>query len=509
MGEAAAAAVRQLCDNTTVVERQLAFRRVVVERGATASRHLPANLPWSHHPVGSRPERRGGDASASSGSVAIVVAEASEHAPEAAGAAVGGRSGDAVDAALLEACVAGVDGQRHPFAARVLVPAPAAGPTVHGVVERARARGWQVRPAGSGAAGAWASIEEGGGGRLGAVLLGARDHLDPDFLARCEPVLRDCPEVALVAPWMLGLPGAALGPCPSLPAQLLYEQSGGAALWRVAAVQEVGGVRAAMEPASAAWDVANALLADGWVGVRYPPCSPRAPRRRPTTLPGSDAPGRARRCSSGSRRRWRATLYGSRCSWSPRPRTARRSMRPEAGAARVGSRCPPSWGAGPGGAGALGGGGAGGGARRRGSATRRDGALGRAAAAEAGRPGARAGGGALAERGDPARGRGRAMIGGETGPEPVVSVVICTHDRADYLRSALRSLVAQAVPRETFEVLVVDNRSTDHTPAVAREFADALPAALRARAGDRAVRGAQHGVARGARALRGLLRRRR
>jgi len=58
--------------------------------------------------------------------------------------------------------------------------------------------------------------------------------------------------------------------------------------------------------------------------------------------------------------------------------------------------------------------------------------------------------------------------------DPTISVVLCTHNRAAYLRTALRSLVEQSTPSGGFEVLVVDNASTDDTPAVAREFADVL-----------------------------------
>lgn len=57
---------------------------------------------------------------------------------------------------------------------------------------------------------------------------------------------------------------------------------------------------------------------------------------------------------------------------------------------------------------------------------------------------------------------------------PALSVVLCTHDRAAYLRPAIASLVAQTLPRERFEVVVVDNRSTDDTPAVVDAFAPVL-----------------------------------
>src|SRR3954462_16013674 len=55
-------------------------------------------------------------------------------------------------------------------------------------------------------------------------------------------------------------------------------------------------------------------------------------------------------------------------------------------------------------------------------------------------------------------------------PEPLISVVLCTRNRADLLKIALDSLVAQAYPRDDFEVLVIDNASTDHTPQIVAQY---------------------------------------
>jgi glycosyltransferase involved in cell wall biosynthesis len=57
-----------------------------------------------------------------------------------------------------------------------------------------------------------------------------------------------------------------------------------------------------------------------------------------------------------------------------------------------------------------------------------------------------------------------------------VTVAIPTYNRADFLRQTLAGLVAQEFPRDHFEVLVIDNNSTDHTRAVVAEFANATPA---------------------------------
>lgn len=54
------------------------------------------------------------------------------------------------------------------------------------------------------------------------------------------------------------------------------------------------------------------------------------------------------------------------------------------------------------------------------------------------------------------------------------SVVVPTRNRAARLRRCLASLAAQTLPAERFEVIVVDNGSSDDTAAVARSFGDRL-----------------------------------
>jgi glycosyltransferase involved in cell wall biosynthesis len=57
-----------------------------------------------------------------------------------------------------------------------------------------------------------------------------------------------------------------------------------------------------------------------------------------------------------------------------------------------------------------------------------------------------------------------------------VTVAICTWNRAPLLRRALASLAALEIPREvSLDLLVVDNGSSDETPALLREQAAALP----------------------------------
>ena len=48
----------------------------------------------------------------------------------------------------------------------------------------------------------------------------------------------------------------------------------------------------------------------------------------------------------------------------------------------------------------------------------------------------------------------------------IISAIICSHNRAEYLVKAIRSLVNQTISTQEYEIIVVDNKSTDNTKAV-------------------------------------------
>jgi len=54
--------------------------------------------------------------------------------------------------------------------------------------------------------------------------------------------------------------------------------------------------------------------------------------------------------------------------------------------------------------------------------------------------------------------------------EPSISVVICTYNRDKFIGAALNCLAKQTLPVEDFEIIVVDNRSTDNTASIAKKF---------------------------------------
>jgi len=51
-----------------------------------------------------------------------------------------------------------------------------------------------------------------------------------------------------------------------------------------------------------------------------------------------------------------------------------------------------------------------------------------------------------------------------------ISAVVCTHNRAAYLRKALHSLIDQTLAQDLYEIIVVDNDSQDNTKQVVSEL---------------------------------------
>lgn len=53
----------------------------------------------------------------------------------------------------------------------------------------------------------------------------------------------------------------------------------------------------------------------------------------------------------------------------------------------------------------------------------------------------------------------------------IITVIVATYNRCDLLKEALMSLFEQTRDRYKYEIIVVDNNSTDNTRQVAQEFA--------------------------------------
>lgn len=59
---------------------------------------------------------------------------------------------------------------------------------------------------------------------------------------------------------------------------------------------------------------------------------------------------------------------------------------------------------------------------------------------------------------------------------PSISVVICTYNRQKFIGACLQCLAAQTLPADQWEVIVIDNDSTDQTATIVKAFIDAHPA---------------------------------
>lgn len=53
----------------------------------------------------------------------------------------------------------------------------------------------------------------------------------------------------------------------------------------------------------------------------------------------------------------------------------------------------------------------------------------------------------------------------------IVSIVVCTYNRAEILQEALQSLTNQTTNTKKFEIIIINNNSTDHTQKIAEQFA--------------------------------------
>ena len=56
-----------------------------------------------------------------------------------------------------------------------------------------------------------------------------------------------------------------------------------------------------------------------------------------------------------------------------------------------------------------------------------------------------------------------------------ISIIICTYNRARYLFDTLRHIAENDFPTRHYEIVLIDNNSTDHTIATCQRFEKAFP----------------------------------
>lgn len=252
-----ARAARALAEPPDEAERQTleAFYRQVVARGAVASRRLPACLPGPARPARERPPA----APKPSSGIAVVVTcyNLGEFLPE---------------------CLASVRVQTQAPVRTVVVDDGSTDPATLDALRRAEAGGWCVvrRPNGGLVAARNTGIEavRAAGAEPGAyVFLDTDDRLRPRYAEVCGGILERYPEVGLVSCWAHHF-GAAdalwARPSPAFPHQWVSNGAATFSAVRAEALREAGGFRPVMERGYEDWDLFNAVLAGGWVGVTAP-----------------------------------------------------------------------------------------------------------------------------------------------------------------------------------------------------------------------------------------------
>jgi glycosyltransferase involved in cell wall biosynthesis len=57
----------------------------------------------------------------------------------------------------------------------------------------------------------------------------------------------------------------------------------------------------------------------------------------------------------------------------------------------------------------------------------------------------------------------------------IASVIICTYNRSDYLKRLLDSLLIQSMPKDQYEIIVINDGSTDQTGEICKKFSEEFP----------------------------------
>ncbi|MBV5279758.1 MAG: glycosyltransferase [Actinobacteria bacterium] len=258
MGREASASICRMCDSKTILENHLVFRRALFVRGATNSTRLPANLPCSKTPcLGSTAHPIPKDSLARGLAIVVLCLD---------------------DGKALSRCLQSLEKQTKMPSIVVLVSAGVSEEQVQESVDIARKNEWYViqkrgMPPTLAKNSAVETVFHSGQIPLGFAFLGAEDLVEPNFVATCEGVLQQCPEVGLVSFWTKHSDtedSLWIKPCASFPYQWLWNEVSPLSVIRTEALREAGNFRPTMSQGYEDWDIFNAVMAAGWLAVTVP-----------------------------------------------------------------------------------------------------------------------------------------------------------------------------------------------------------------------------------------------
>ncbi len=258
MGRNASSDIRRICDNKKIVESHVDFCSQIVNQGAKRSFHLPANLPRAKSALSEGTARQISQDEGRKGIAIIVTCF---------------NTGQ-----FLNECLQSIERQAKKPAAVIIIDDKSTDQQTLNVLKKARYDGWQVIqkkngdliPANNTGI---ETILGSGESPLGFVFLRSEDRLKPGFVAACESVLQQCPEVGLVSCWTqrYGTDDKIwIKPCPCFPYQWLSNDAASFSAVRTEALRETGNFRAGMSEGYNVWDLFNTVMAAGWVAVTIP-----------------------------------------------------------------------------------------------------------------------------------------------------------------------------------------------------------------------------------------------
>jgi glycosyltransferase involved in cell wall biosynthesis len=250
MGRYAASAVSQHCDNDRTVEKQLGFRRRLINMPTHRSTALSNSVATSITADSSRGSFVTNDAA--SGIVIVLTCAETNQVP-------------------LE-CLESIEAQTvQPRG--VLIATSESGGELRRKIERRLKPGWQVVSLSSNQLSKFSLANRVLNSKLNPLAISfikPIDVLASSFIADCQETLTHCPDVGIVSGWTANQKGFDIEPCPNFPYQW---QSNGAASFsaiRTAALRSASAARLAMKPPYEAWYLFSAMMAAGWVAVTLP-----------------------------------------------------------------------------------------------------------------------------------------------------------------------------------------------------------------------------------------------
>lgn len=258
MGYNASLEIRRICDNKKILESQLNFRNQVVNQGARRSLNLPVNLPWAKRSFCDESMRRTPQNNSSKG-IAMVVTCLDEKQ-------------------FLEECLQSIEQQTLKPMAVVIIENGMTREQTLKVFDKTQRNRWRVisKKNTNPVLAKNCGIEEvlgSGLNPLGFSFLTGEERLQPDFVAVCESILRQCPEVGLVSCWTSDSQNDNkiwIRPCPGFPYQWISNEAAPFSIVRTEALHEAGNFRPIMNQGYEDWDLFNAVMAAGWVAVTVP-----------------------------------------------------------------------------------------------------------------------------------------------------------------------------------------------------------------------------------------------